>query len=82
MYADVVLFLPTLPSWRPSRLQARERPKRDRIASEMVKKSVESVLLDMHEGQNTVDGEEDRIYGAGSEIICGFEKTSKSALSQ
>ena len=82
MYADVVLFLPTLPSWRPSRLQARERPKRDHIASEMGEKSVESVLLDMHEGRNTVDGEEDRIYGAGSEIICGFEKTSKSALSQ
>jgi len=46
----------------------------------MGKISVESVLLDMHEGQNTVDGEEDRVYGAGSEIICGFEKMSKSAL--
>ena len=32
----------------------------------MGKKSVESGLLDMHEGQNTVDGEEDRVYGAGS----------------
>ena len=44
------------------------------------RESVESVLLDMHEGRNTVDWEEDRVYGAGSEIICGFEKTSKSAL--
>jgi hypothetical protein len=43
----------------------------------MGEKSVDSVLLDMHEGQNTVDGEEDRVYGAGSEIICGFEKRAK-----
>jgi len=46
----------------------------------MGKKSVESVLLDMHEGQNTVDGEEDRVYGAGSEIICGFEKNEQKCL--
>ena len=55
-------------------MQARERPKRDRIASKMGKKSVESVFLDMHLGQNTADEDEDRIYGAGSEIMCGFEK--------
>ena len=30
--------------------------------------------------QKTVDGDE--VYGAGSEIICGFEKTSKNALWQ